>query len=140
MNRHRYKALLFLSLLLVLLCLPVSCSKQEEKKKEVSFEICKETELPDELRRLIEEKKEEPFRFTYENSAYLYLAVGYGIQPEGEYVVCVESLTESEAALYVDTVLISMGHGTNRKIGTPSSYPYVILRCKKNGKRAVFLS
>ena len=140
MDSRLYKKMTFVFLLFPLFFLTVSCFKQEETKKEISFEICKETELPDELRKIIEEKKEEPFRFTYENSAYLYLAVGYGIQPEGEYVVCVESLTESEAALYVDTVLISLGHGTNQKIGTPSSYPYVVLRCKKNGKRAVFLS
>lgn len=116
-----------------------SCEKKEETQKEVPFEICGETELPDELRELVEKKKEEPFRFTYENSAHLYLAVGYGKQPCGEYVVAVRQMYETETGIYVDTTLVSLSHVENWQAGEPSVYPYVVIRCEKSEKNVFFL-
>lgn len=134
-----YKEVGLLFLVFCLVFLTISCSRKTEKKKPLSFEICKETELPDELLTLIEKKKGEPFSFTYENSAHLYLAVGYGVQPEGEYVAAVRSLSETESVIYADTILISLTHAKNLDTGVPSSYPYVVLRCEKKKKPVIFL-
>lgn len=134
-----YKEMCLMFLFFCLVFLTISCSKKTEKKKPLSFEICKETELPDELSDLIEKRKEEPFSFTYENTAHLYLAIGYGRQPEGEYVAAVQSLTETEGMIYAETILINLTHAKNLDTGTPSSYPYVVLRCEKNEKPVIFL-
>lgn len=135
----------FLRMLAAFLCLSglalfmISCSRRLEEKKEVPFEISKETELPDELLALIEKKKEEAFHFTYENTAWCYLVVGYGMQPQGEYVVAVRQIYETPSGIYVDTILIGLSHAQNQVTGNPSAYPYVVIRCKKSGKNVFFL-
>ena len=139
MNAHFYKEMFLLFLFFALVFLTVSCGKKSGEKKEVAFSICGETELPDELSALIEKKKEEPFRFTYENSAWMYLAVGYGKQPKGEYVAAVRELYETETGIYADTILISLTHANNQETGEPSVYPYVVIKSKKTEKRVFFL-
>lgn len=120
----------------------VSCGrkeKKEETKTPVSFSICEEEKLPDELLELIEKKKERPFQLTFQNSANLYIAVGYGQQPRGEYVAAVRELAETEKGIYIDTVLISLSYAKNQKAGEPSTYPYVVLKCEKSEKPVFFL-
>lgn len=117
-----------------------ACQKEEAGQKEkVPFSVCKETELPDKVRKLIEEKREAPFRFTYEDSAHLYMAVGYGKQPVGEYVAAIKEIYQQDGTIYVDTTLVSLSHGAEWKVGEPSVYPYVVIRCEKNSKSVCFL-
>lgn len=139
MSRHVSKKAELLLLLLAAILLAVSCEKTSGEKESFPFAVCKETELPDELRELIEKKKAEPFRFTYENSACLYLAVGYGEQPKGEYVVAVKQMYETENGIYVDTTLVSLSHVESFQTGDPSVFPYVVLRCEKTDKNVFFL-
>lgn len=139
MSASFYKEMLLLFLFFCLVFLTISCGKKEEKKSDIFFEICKETEMPDELSHLIEKKKEDTFHFSYENSAYLYLAVGYGVQPKGEYVVAVRQLYETENGIYADMILVSLNHAASYPVGEPSVYPYVVIRCKKTDKNVFFM-
>lgn len=119
-----------------------ACNGKEEvaeEKKSLSFEVCGERELPDQVTELIEKKKKSPFRFSYEDSAHLYLAVGYGEQPQGEYVAAVKELYETEQGFYVSTTLVSLSHRENWSIGEPSVFPYVVIRCAKTEKNIFFL-
>lgn len=130
--------------LLFLLCIVLlaACNGKEdaaEEKRPVAFEVCGEREMPDQVTKLIEKKKKSPFRFSYEDSAHLYLAVGYGEQPQGEYVAAVKELYETEAGLYVNTTLVSLSHRENWSIGEPSVFPYVVIRCTKTEKNIFFL-
>ena len=129
----------FLTMCFLLLA---SCGKKQdtgEVKKQVAFSICEEEELPDELKDLIEDKKECPFQLTFQNSANLYIVVGYGEQPRGEYVAAVRELYETEKGIYADTTLISLSYVRDQKAGEPSTYPYVVLKCKKTDKPVFFL-
>jgi hypothetical protein len=110
-----------------------------EEKKELAFSICEEEQLPDELKERIEERKEEPFQLTFQNSANLYIVVGYGEQPRGEYVAAVRELYETERGIYVDTTLISISYAKEQQAGEPSTYPYVVLKCDPQEKRVFFL-
>lgn len=117
-----------------------ACTQQKEEiKKELDFEICEEEKLPDELKKLIDEKKESPFQLTFRNSAHLYIVVGYGEQPRGEYVAAVRELYETEKGVYADTTLISISYAKNRQVGEPSTYPYIVLRCRQTNKTVFFL-
>lgn len=116
-----------------------SLKKKEETKKELPFSICTEEKLPDELKELIESKKERPFQLTFQNTAHLYIVVGYGQQPVGEYVAAVRQLYETKKGVYADTTLISISYVQDQKAGDPSTYPYVVLKCEKTEKPVFFL-
>lgn len=141
-NQFLGKVELGIFLLITSLCFMVSCGKKEEEmeqKTSVSFFICEEEKLPDELLKLIEEKKASPFQLTFQNSAHLYIVVGYGQQPRGEYVAAVRELYETEKGIYADTTLISISYIKDEKAGEPSTYPYVVLKCEKTEKPVFFL-
>ena len=133
---------LFCMLFLPVILLGTSCQKNGGtgiEKKQVGFVICEEEKLPDELKELIEEKKGQPFQFTFQNTANLYIVVGYGEQPRGEYVAAVRELYETEKGIYSDTTLISISYVEKQKAGEPSTYPYVVLKCEKSDKTVFFL-
>lgn len=141
-NPFQEKGIGGIFLLITCLCFTVSCGKKETesvKKIPVPFAICEEEKLPDELLELIEHKKISPFQLTFQNSANLYIAVGYGQQPGGEYVAAVRELYETEKGIYADTTLISISYVKNQKAGEPSTYPYVVLKCEKTEKPVFFL-
>lgn len=132
----------FYLLFLFFSVLGTSCQKNSgasKEKQQVGFVICEEEKLPDELKELIEEKKEQPFQLTFQNTANLYIVVGYGEQLRGEYVAAVRELYETEKGIYADTTLISISYVEKQKAGEPSTYPYVVLKCEKSEKPVFFL-
>ena len=50
------------------------------KIKDLDYTVCDESKLPEELNKIIEEKRKEPFKLTYRTKDYLYIVVGYGAQ------------------------------------------------------------
>lgn len=67
--------------LLFFLLVFTSCGKEtEEEKEKLDFTICDEKQLPEELKELLEEKKQEVFKLTFSTKDYLYIVVGYGEQ------------------------------------------------------------
>lgn len=133
-----YKDIFCLLLFFAFVFLTISCGRSKGEKVPVEFEVCNETQLPDELKDLIEEKKESEFQLTYENSQYLYLAVGYGRQPQGEYVAAVKEIYEEEEGIVADMILISLTYAQERETGAPSVCPYIVLRCEKTEKPVFF--
>lgn len=78
--------------------------KQEEGKGEkVEYTVVSELEIPEELKKMIEEKKPKPFQMSFASENTLYLAVGYGEQPTGGYSIVVERLEETPEVLYFET-------------------------------------
>lgn len=139
MSFHFFRDMCGLFLLFSLVFLTIGCTKNNSAHMPVSFAVCREEELPDELSRMIGEKQEEPFQLTYENSAFLYLAVGYGRQPEGEYVAAVREIYENERGIFADMILVGLSHVGEREAGEPSVCPYIVLRCEKKKKEVYFL-
>ena len=83
-----------------------------------------EARLPEELLKLVAEKKEASFKMTYADSGYLYLCVGYGKQDSGGYSITVDDLYASGEMIYLDTSLI--GPKQAKELGeTP--YPHSTL-------------
>ena len=139
-NRNLIRKICFFVILFTIGTIVSACMQEKEAgKKKLAFEICEEEKLPDELKKLIDEKKESPFQLTFRNSAHLYIVVGYGEQPRGEYVAAVRELYETEKGVYADTTLISISYAKNRQVGEPSTYPYIVLRCRQTNKTVFFL-
>ena len=100
------------------------CSMMREdtkKVKDVDFTVVEEEEVPEELKTKINEQKDDVFRLTYEDSGYLYLAVGYGSQPTGGYSVTVNELYETNNTIQMKTGLL--GPSKTEEVTQNVTYP-----------------
>ena len=115
------------------------CSVQKnetEKLKDLDYTIVEEKEVPEELQGILEEKKTESFKLTYEAEGSLYLCIGYGKQATGGYSISVAELYLSENAIYFDTNLI--GPDPSETVSETVSYPYLVIRTEYLDKPVVF--
>lgn len=74
---------------------------EEEERKPVDYTVVERRDIPEELSRLMEEKKEKEFQLSYETGEDLYLAKGYGRQMSGGYSIQVEELGESSNGIFL---------------------------------------
>ena len=130
--------------LVALACVSSGCRKQEARERqELEFTVCAETELPDDLRQIIEEKKLHAFQMSYTTKVHLYIVVGYGEHDRTNLCVVVEELYKTERAIYIKTDLkteaemkgeiTGAASGTELDMaagqtGTSSMYPYIVIR------------
>lgn len=117
----------------------IACGKKQdpmEKVKDLEFTVIAEDKLPDELLSMIEEKKKEPFKLTFQDQGFLYICVGYGEQETGGYSIAVNDLYETGNAIYIDTNLI--GPGAEEKGRLVPSYPYVVVKTEFVDKPVAF--
>lgn len=118
-------------------------AKEENRKiKDIEFTVLAEDNLPEELKQIIEEKKEKEFKITYQDNDYLYICVGYGKQDSGGYSITVNDLYLTNNAIYVDTNLIGP-EAENKELyktqGKDSaSYSYIVLKIEYLDKSVVF--
>jgi Txe/YoeB family toxin of Txe-Axe toxin-antitoxin module len=109
---------------------------KEQSRDDVDFTVCTEEQLPQEVQKMIEEKKEKPFQFIYSLQEYMYIVVGYGKQNGGGYSIRVDECSENQQNIFVDTTLI----GSDEPAQDVNSYPYIVLKCVKSKKNVIFFS
>ncbi len=134
----------FLYLLLLLTILITSlgitgCKKENtevKKIKDLEFTTVEDAELPGELKEIIDEKKEEPFKLSYSNKDNLYIVVGYGKQNSGGYSISVDELYLTSNAIYINTTLI--GPSKEDMVSQGVTYPYVVVKLEFREERIVF--
>lgn len=124
------------AILSVVMLAGCSFGKEEEKKTNLEFTVVDEERLPDELKKLVEEKKQEAFKLTYADGGYLYLCIGYGKQETGGYSISVNELYATDNAIYLDTNLIGPKEADAR--GNSPSYPYLVVKTPFMDKTVVF--
>ena len=100
----------------------------ETKVSDLTYTIVEESETPEELKTMIEEKKTADFKLTYEMEDDLYIVRGYGEQATGGYSICVRDCYLTTNAVVFDTELIGprKGEVTN---ASPSC-PYIVIQVK----------
>lgn len=133
------RILLMFFMIITIAVVFVGCkSKNTEVKKlkDLEFTVVQDADLPGELKEIIDEKKEEPFRLTYANKDNLYIVVGYGKQNSGGYSIAVEELYLTDNAIYIDTNLIGPSKEDNVSQGV--TYPYVVVKLEYMDERVVF--
>lgn len=95
--------------LVALACVSSGCRKEAARERQdLDFTVCAQTELPDDLRGLIEEKKLHAFQLSYTTKEHLYIVVGYGEHDRTNLCVVVEELYKTDRAIYVKTNLKTM--------------------------------
>lgn len=108
---------------------------EEEERKPAAYTIVEQSEIPGELKEIMEEKKEREFQLSYETGDTLYLAKGYGRQMSGGYSIQVEEVGESGNGLFFVTKLI--GPEDLSESGIPS-YPCIVIRLRNPEKPVTF--
>lgn len=137
--------LLWMAMAVFIFCL-AGCGEEtkdgNEKIRDLEFTVLGEENIPEELKQVIEEKKEKEFKLTYQDGDFLYICVGYGRQETGGYSITVNELYLTANAIYVDTNLIGpepenreLYHGQEKD---GASYPYVVVKLEYLDKAVVF--
>ena len=128
--------LVIVSIMAAMLSACGSETEKEENRNNLEFTVVSEDRLPDELKEILDQKKESAFKLTYADEGYLYICVGYGKQESGGYSVTVNELYETDNAIYVNTNLLGPKAGSSP--GTSPSYPYIVLKIEFRDKTVVF--
>lgn len=131
---------LVLLLTIIITALGLTGCKAEDtdvkKIKDLEFTVVEDADLPGELKEIIDEKKEEPFKLSYSNKDYLYIVVGYGKQNSGGYSISVDDLYLTSNAIYINTNLI--GPTQNDLVSQGVTYPYVVVKLEFMDEKVVF--
>ena len=137
-KRKRWKNGVILIPVLCVLLLTGCGLFQEEKIKlrDLDFTVMDKEKVPDELKAAIQENRDMPFKLTYADQGYLYIAEGYGPQKKSGYSVEVTGLYETENAVYIHTNLLGPEKG--EKTQDVVTYPYVVVKLEYIDKNVVF--
>ena len=124
---------LFLSVLLA------GCRKDrldEKKLRDVEYTVTSEDRLPEELKVLIDGKKQQPFKMTYQDGDYLYICQGFGTQPTGGYSIQVDEVYQTSNAICASVTLI--GPSASEQITEKETMPYIVIKTEYQDMTVVF--
>ncbi len=140
MGRKILRKGIFLFYVLMLVLLPTGCKKDEEtpagKLNDLEFTVVEEADLPEELLKIINEKKENPFKLSYTSEDSLYIARGYGAQRSGGYSITVKELYLSEQGIYFQTELI--GPSQEDLVSQAITHPYIVVKLEKSEQPVIY--
>lgn len=126
---------------LITLC---GCKKEQdkmEKIRDLEFTVLADENVPEELLTILEEKKVDGFKLSFQDKGFLYLCVGYGQQDTGGYSITIKNLYETDNAVYFDTTLIGPSPEDQEGLSDKKeskSYPYVVVKLEDIRKPIVF--
>lgn len=136
---RRFRIIILLLMIMAAATFISACKTEDsdiKKIKDLDFTVVEDADLPGELKDIIDEKKEEPFKLSYSNKDSLYIVVGYGKQNSGGYSICVDKLYLTSNAIYIDTNLI--GPSEDDMVSQGVTYPYVVVKLEFMDQRVVF--
>lgn len=105
--------------------------------KDWNYTVVPVKDCPEDFLKEIEKKKVNELQMTYEDGAYLYIAVGYGEQSTGGYSIKVQGLYEKGENLCIETSLV--GPEEDDVVRQKVSYPYIVIKTEKTEKNIDFL-
>jgi len=108
----------------------------EEKIKNIEYTVTSEDRLPEELKVLVDGKKQQPFKMTYQDGDYLFICQGYGTQPSGGYSIQVEDVYQTSNAIYFSSTLIGPSQA-ERKLEKETT-PYIVIKTEYQDMTVVF--
>lgn len=111
-------------------------SEERVKLNDLGFTVLSEEVIPQELKNIIDEKKTDPFKLTYNDESFLYIVIGYGQQTTGGYSIAVNELYLTEESIYVNTTLL--GPEEKDAVNNTPSCPYIVLKTDFIDKPVVF--
>lgn len=115
------------------------CSIEETNGTKISdldYTIIEIADIPEELQKMIEEKKAADFKMTYESGNDLYIVHGYGEQATGGYSISVKDCYLTSNAILFDTELIGPRKGESTS--SSPSYPYIVIKTAYREENVIF--
>nr|WP_024838240.1 protease complex subunit PrcB family protein [Clostridium sp. 12(A)] len=106
------------------------------KVKDMEFSVTPDTDIPQELKDIIAQKQQSPFKLTYSDDKNLYIVVGYGQQPSGGFSIAVNDLYLTDNSIVLKTELIGPGKG--EVTATDASYPFIVIKTEMSELPVVF--
>lgn len=123
----------------------IDFSFDDGERKEIDFYICDESEIPDNLAEIMNNKKKKAYELTYENGKYVFIAIGYGEKSKDNQVVVLKDIYETDKVIGVETTLYtdSFVDENEEYAGRTSRfdksfYPCIVIRCEKKDKPVYF--
>jgi hypothetical protein len=107
-----------------------------KKVKDMEFSVVADADIPQELRDIITQKQQSPFKLTYSDDKNLYIVVGYGQQPSGGFSIAVNDLYLTDNSIVLKTELIGPSKGENA--GTDASFPFIVMKTEMSELPVVF--
>lgn len=137
MNKIRKRSEWICFLMLTLLLVGCKSDKLDEKKlTDIEYTVTSEDRLPEELKVLVDGKKQQPFKMTYQDGDYLYICQGYGTQPTGGYSIQVDDVYRTTNAIYFSSSLI--GPSKAELITEKETTPYIVIKIEYQDMTVVF--
>lgn len=137
-KRMRKKINIFL-LICIFVILAAGCKlekKNTTKKNYIDYTVVANKDIPEELKNIIDEKKEREFRITFSSNDYLYIVMGYGMRATTGYSVKLDELYETDNTININTSLI--GPSQNDVVNQVVTYPYIVVKIEFRDKPTVF--
>lgn len=136
---YRFRKTMLILMISVIGLLAMGCKTEDtdiKKIRDLEFTVVEDADLPGELKEIIDEKKENPFKLSYSNKDNLYIVVGYGKQNSGGYSISVDELYLTSNAIYINTNLI--GPSQDDYVTQGITYPYVVVKLEFIDENVVF--
>ncbi len=138
--RNRLLAMFGGMAVLVIACLAFAgCAvveKEDGRIRDLEFTVVGEKQVPEELQRLIAEKKAEPFKLTYADGQEMYIVVGEGAQDGGGFSVAVRELYLTENSVVMKSEMMGPDAGSEK--GSEKSFPVLIVKTEFLEEPVVF--
>lgn len=109
---------------------------REEIIDEVDYTVVSSIEIPEEINKIIEEKKEKEFKISYTTNDYTYLIVGYGPKQTSGYSICIPMIGRTYNSIVVKTELLSPKKG--EMIANKVTYPVIVIKIEKCEEPIIF--
>lgn len=137
------QALVLFVLMLLFLFSLTGCHSKEKtdslsKIKNLEFTVLSEDMIPKELQKAIQDKGTSPFKITYTDNGFLYIAIGYGEQTTGGFSITVNDLYLTQNAIYFDTTLLGPSPDSELPKSDTASYPYLVVKTEYIDEPVVF--
>jgi len=111
-------------------------NENPDKIRDLEFTVIGDGDVPEELLKMIQEKKQDAFKLTYSDDQSLYIVSGYGVQETGGYSITVEQLYLSEKTIVFDTELMGPAKGETGNSGP--SCPYIVVKTEYLEEPVIF--
>ena len=130
---------IILFIIAVVTIIVISCKvtgTSSKKVEDLDYTIVEDQDVPTELMKIINEKKQNSLRLTYSTKDYIYIVAGYGTQATSGYSIRVNEVYLGQNAIYVDTNLV--GPTKSEEVNKAETYPYIVIKIEKRDDPVVF--
>lgn len=113
---------------------------EEQKTGDVTYEIVKKEEIPEQLKEEIKEAGKKEMWISYADTGkeetYLYVVRGYGTQQTTGYSIEVNACYETANTVVISTTL--RGPEKKEKIHKKKTYPYIVIKMPYTEKQIIY--